>query len=231
MADLWSTGSVNRRNALLLLTVAGLAGCSAPSAAVPVPGNPAAVDHLWPLREPGLASGFCFTLVRGLKPHQVIERLGGEELERIEWLRLVAAGDGERAGAGRYFVGVARVGDWSLIVEDNGSLGVTQRLVSPLSDGGRVLAYRSDAEGAGRLLVLRDGDLELDFDSRTPDRWGGMHPGAYMSAMRSAGLVGGTTVTQPTGPALAFLAEQTGVELTRELLTEMTYLLVIVPEA
>lgn len=193
--------------------------------------SPAAGDYRWPLDETGLASGFCFTLVQGLKPREVLEVLGGEELERIEWLRLVAAGDGERAGAARYFIGVARVGDWSVIVEDNGSLGVTQGLVSPLSADSRVLSYRGDAEGAGRLLVLRDGELELDFDSREPDRWGGMRPGDHMAAMRSAGLVGGTTVTQPTGPALAFLAEQTGVALTRELLTGLTYLLVTVPKA
>jgi hypothetical protein len=219
---------VNRRSAFLLLTaVAGLAACSKPTKAVPTPG--ASPDFSWPAGDPALASGFCFTLVNGLTPAQVIERLNGTELERIDWAQMVAAGDGERARADRCFIGVARIDDWSLIVEDNGSLGVTQRLVRPLSEEGLVMAYRGDAEGAGRLLVLRDGDLELDFDSRRPEKWGGSRPGAYMPAMRSAGLAGGTAVTHPTGPALAFLAGQTGVALTRELLAERTYLLVTVP--
>ncbi|MEV6303728.1 DUF6461 domain-containing protein [Actinoplanes sp. NPDC051861] len=222
---------MRRRSALTLFALAGLAGCSEPGAAVPVPSSePSTADYQWPRWESGLGAGFCFTLVEDLTPAEVVERLGGEELERVEWLRLVAAGDGEQAGADRYFLGVARIDDWSVIVEDNGSLGVTQRLVSPLSRDGRVLAYRGDAEGAGRLLVLRNGDLELDFDSRQPDRWGGLRPGDYMPAMRAAGLLGGSTVTHPTGPALAFLAGQTGVSLTRELLAERTYLLVTVPK-
>ena len=220
---------MKRRSTLLLVALAGLAGCSAPGAAVPAisASRTGVPDYGWPARDLSLASGFCFTLVRGLTPVQVAERLGGTELERVEWLRLVGGGDGERAGADRYFIGVARVGDWSLIVEDNGALGVTQRLVRPLSAGGSVLAYRNDAQGRERLLVLRDEEVVLDYDSGAS----GPIPAEWEPELRVAGLVGDTTVTQPTVPALTFLAGQTGVQLTRELLTERTYLLVTVPKA
>ena len=181
-------------------------------------------------RDSGLDAGFCFTLVADLKPYQVIERLGGKELERVEWHQLVGPGDGEVDASRRYFVGLARIGDWTLIVEDAGELGVTEEIVRPLSEGRSVLAYRSDATGRGRLLVLENEQVLLDFDSETPERWGGSRPGDFVPAMRASGLLGGTDVTEPTGPALAFLAARTGVALTREQLIERTYVLVTVPK-
>lgn len=221
-----------KRRSTLLLALAGLAGCSAPGTAVPRPSTPSSAvpNYHWPALEPALSSGFCFTLVRGLTPAQVAERLGGTELERVEWLRLVGGGDGERAGAGRFFIGVARVGDWSLIVEDNGALGVTQKAVSPLSLDGTVMVYRADSTGRGRLLVLRDEELVLDYDSEAPSRTGDARFAEFQPALQAAGLVGDATVTDPTASALEFLAEQTGVQLTRELLAERTYLLVTVPK-
>ncbi|BBH65461.1 hypothetical protein ACTI_21460 [Actinoplanes sp. OR16] len=223
---------MRRRSALLLLAVAGLAGCSGAGTDEPdvtASAVPAA-DLIWPLRDAGLSSGFCFTLVRDLKPNQVIERLGGKELERVEWHQLVGPGDGEVDASQRYFVGLARIGDWTLIAEDAGDLGVTEEIVRPLSEGRSLLAYRSDAGRRGRLLVLEDGQVLLDFDSQTPERWGGSRPGDFVPAMRAAGLLGGTDVTEPTGPALSFLTAQTGVALTREQLTGRTYVLVTVPK-
>ncbi|BAL85232.1 hypothetical protein AMIS_120 [Actinoplanes missouriensis 431] len=223
---------MKRRSALLLLTLTGLAGCADAEAVVPDAGASAmpSADLRWPLREPDLAAGFCFTLVQGFTPKQVIDRLGGKELERVKWAQLVGPGDGEAGAARRYFVGLTRFDDWTLIAEDAGDLGVTEEIVRPLSEGRRVLAYRSDATGRGRLLVIEDGEVLLDFDSGTPERWGGSQPGDFVPAMRTAGLLGGTDVTEPTGPALSFLADRTGVTLTREQLNERTYLLVTVPK-
>jgi hypothetical protein len=229
------TVAVNRRAALLLFALTGttvLTGCSGSGSDEPernASGVPAA-DLIWPLRDADLAAGFCFTLVQNLKPAEVIKRLGGKELERVEWHQLVGPGDGEVDDSRRYFIGLARLGDWTLIAEDAGDLGVTPDIVGPLSAGRSVLAFHSDATGRGRLLVLEDEDVLLDFDSQTPERWGGSKPGDFVPAMRAAGLLGGTDVTEPTGPALAFLAAQTGIALTRELLDDRTYLLVTVPK-
>jgi hypothetical protein len=227
------TVAVNRRAALLLLALTGLAGCSGSGPDddpdVSASGAPAA-DLIWPLRDTDLAAGFGFTLVQDIKPAQVIQRLGGKELERVEWHQLVGPGDGEADDSRRYFVGLARLGDWTLIAEDAGDLGVTPSIVRPLSAGRSVLAFHRAADGRGRLLVLEDEEILLDFDSETPERWGGSRPGDFVPAMGAAGLLGGTNVTEPTGPALAFLAAQTGVALTRELLAERTYLLVTVPK-
>lgn len=188
-------------------------------------------DFGWPARSEDLSHGFCFTLVRGVKPYDLIERLGGEELQRVEWHRVVGPGDGEAGVRNRYFIGIARVGDWSVIVEDNGALGVTPEIVEPLSaDGGEVVAYRGGGGGPGRLLVFRDGDLALDLDTSAPGEAAGSDPGDFRSELVTAGLLGGTDVSDPTGPALTFMARRTGVPLTLELLKERTYLLVTVPQ-
>lgn len=220
-----------RRRLVLLLTLASAAGCGSSGAAEILPSTGPSPDLGWPARSADLTHGFCFTLVRDIEPYKLIERLGGQELQRVEWHRVIGPGDGEMGVRTRFFVGIARVGKWSLIVEDNGTLGVTRRIVEPLSaDGGEVLAYRGGGGRPGQLMMFRDGDLVLDLDTSMPDEAGGSAAGEFRQDLGRAGLLGGTNVTDPTGPALAFLAARTGVALTAELLQERTYLLVTVPQ-
>ncbi|HWS34474.1 MAG TPA: DUF6461 domain-containing protein [Actinoplanes sp.] len=208
-----------------------MAGCGSPGLADPLPSVGPSPDLGWPARSTDFTHGFCFTMVRDIKPYDLIKRLGGEELQRVEWHRIVGPGDGEAGVRSRYFIGIARAGDWSVIVEDNGTLGVTREIVEPLSaDGGEVVAYRGGGEGPGRLMVFRDGDLALDLDTSAPEAAGGSDAGGFRSELVTAGLIGGTNVSEPTGPALTFLAARTGVPLTLELLKERTYLLVTVPQ-
>ena len=222
---------MRRRSALLLLTLVPVAGCGSPGSAEPLPSAGVAPDYGWPARSPDLTRGFCFTLVRGLRPYELIERLGGDELERVEWHRVVGPGDGEVGARNRFFLGISRIGDWSVIVEDNGTLGVTREIVEPLSaDGGEALAYRGGGGTPGRLMVFRDGDLALDFDTSAPNRIGGARPDEFRSDLQAAGLVGGDGVAEPTAAALAFLAARSGVGLTWELVADLEYLLVTVPQ-
>jgi hypothetical protein len=162
---------VKRRSVLLLLPLVSVAGCSSPGSAEPLPSISAVPDFGWPARSADLTSGFCFTLVRGIKPYALIERLGGDELERVEWHRVIGPGDGEVGTRSRFFIAIGRVEDWSVIVEDNGTFGITREIVEPLSaDGGEVVAYRGGGGRPGRLMVFRDGDLALDLDTSALDR-------------------------------------------------------------
>ncbi|GGN81300.1 hypothetical protein GCM10010112_57600 [Actinoplanes lobatus] len=222
---------MNRRSALLLFALSGLSGCGSPGFADPLPSAGPDVDLGWPARSADLTHGFCFTLVRGIKPYALIERLGGDELERVEWHRVVGPGDGETGDPKRFFVGIASAGDWSILVEDNGSLGVTSQIVEPLSaDGGEVVAYRGGGGGPGRLMVFRDGNLALDLDTAVPERAGGGGLDEFRPELTTAGLLGGGGVTDPTGAALGFMARHTGIALTSQLLRDRTYLLVTVPK-
>ena len=224
---------MRRRSALLLLTLVPVAGCGSPGSAEPRPstgtGSP---DYGWPTRSADLTSGYCFTLVRGLNPYEIIERLGGDELERVEWHRVVGPGDGEVGDRKRFFIGIGRIGSWSVIAEDNGSLGVTRKIVAPLSKNrGEVLAYRGGGGKPGRLMVFRNGELALDLDTSAPDRLSGAKPEQFRPALHAAGLLGGGSVMEPTASALAFMAARSGIGLTAQLMEDLEYLLVAVPQA
>jgi hypothetical protein len=222
---------VKRRSVLFLLPLAAAAGCGSPGVAEPRPSTAAVPDYTWPDQHPDLTSGFCFTLVRGIMPYPLIERMGGEELERVEWQRVLGPGDGEAGVRTRFFVGITRVGNWSIIVEDNGSLGVTPEIVQPLSaQRGLVLGYRGGGGRPGHLMVFRDGDLALDLDTSAPDRATGTRVAEFRKDLLAAGLVGKTGPAQPTVAALGYLAARTGIKLAEPWLKKLSYLLVTVPK-
>jgi hypothetical protein len=209
----------------MLLATGALGGCRPR-----VPGSPAAAatphyavadDYRWFSPIPDFGSGYCFTWVRGLTPPQVIKRLGGTELERISWEQLVGAGDGQQGTPYRYFIGIAHIDDWSLIVEDNGDLGVTDSLVRPLSAGTTVVANHRRADGHGRFLQLTDGRVELDFDPLAPT--------TVTAEMAAAGFAAGIDPATSTAAAFALADRLTDEQLSRSLLTKRTYLLTSVP--
>jgi hypothetical protein len=223
---------VKRRSVLLLLSLAPVTGCGALGSADPSPSSSAIPDYGWLARNADLTRGFCFTLVRGIKPYDLIKKLGGDELERVEWHRVIGPGDGEIGVRSRYFIAIGREKEWSVIVEDNGTLGVTSPIVRPLSaDGGEVIAYRGGGGRSGHLMVFRDGDLALDLDTSAPDRATGSSVPELRADLLAAGLSGGDGPADPTVPVFTFLAARTGVALTEELVEKMSYLLVAVPQA
>jgi hypothetical protein len=216
---------VRRRSLVLLLAAGALSACTprgvgSPAIAATQRGA-SADDYRWFSPKPEFGQGYCFTWVRGLVPQQVIDRLGGKELERISWEQLVGAGDGQQGTAYRYFIGIARVDDWSLIVEDNGDLGVTDRLVGPLSAGTTVVANHRGADGHGRFLQLEDGRAVLDFDP--------LAPRSITPEMAAAGFVAGIDADTSMAAALALAERLTGEEMSRLLMIERTYVLTSVP--
>ncbi|MEV6342085.1 DUF6461 domain-containing protein [Actinoplanes sp. NPDC051851] len=222
---------MKRRVVLLGVLLASLAGCGEAQAVEPEPSGAEGAAHVWAAQDGQLGRGFCLTLVKGRTPAEVTERLGATGDERVLWAQIVGPGDGERDGTGRFFAGLANLGTWTLIVEDAGGLGMAGNLVAPLSAETEVVAYRCDADRRGQLRVYRDGELELDFDSAYPEKWGGSRPGDYVTAMSEAGLIGGTNVMDPTEAALTFVEGRIGLSLSGALLAERTYLLVTVPNA
>jgi uncharacterized protein DUF6461 len=209
-----------------------------PSASL-VLGRPAvAADYGWFAGVEDLSEGFCFTWVRGLTPQQVIVRSGGKELERIGWEQLVGSGDGQAAGADRFFYGVAHVGEWALLVEDNGSFGTTDSEVRPLSRGTDLVSYYRGGDGRGRVLVLEDGSVRLDFDPVRAQKLGGwdvdtlapvVDDAGFGAAHRLRGGDQGEYRTYCMEAAFAFVERVAGVAMTEDLLSKLTYLLTSVP--
>jgi hypothetical protein len=191
-------------------------------------------DYRWFAGVEDLDEGFCFTWVRGLTPQQVIVRSEGKELERIGWEQLVGSGDGQAAGADRFFYGVAHVGEWALLVEDNGSFGTTDSEVRPLSRGTDLVSYYRGGDGRGRVLVLEDGSVRLDFDPERAEKLSGWDAEALAPLVERAGfgaaggLRGGDQGEYRAycmEAAFAFVERMTGVAMTQDLLSALTYLL------
>lgn len=138
-------------------------------------------------------------MVRGLRPVEVVRAIGGVSHEMVFWRQLVGPGDGEEDGA-RYFLGLANLGSWTLVLEDGaGGLGMDTGIAGPLSEGTEVVAYRGDAAGLGSRRSYRDGRLETD-------------------------------VMDHTETAITYIEGQARIKLTGTLLEQKRYLLVTVPK-
>jgi hypothetical protein len=225
---------VRRRSLALLLAAGALSACSSRSgspASAATPRAAVADDYWWFALEPDLDQGFCFTWVKGLTTEQVIKRLGGKELERIYWQQLVGAGDGQAGVAYRYFVGITRLEGWSLIVEDNGDLGVTEKFVRPLSKDTTVVAHQRGADGHGRFLFLQDTTIELDFDPMAYAKTSGSLAVELAPMLSSVGFGAGNDPKQSMEAAFALTERLTGTEMTQEMLHKQTYALTAVPRS
>jgi hypothetical protein len=195
-------------------------------------------DYRWFSGITDLADGFCFTWVQGRTPEQVIRDSGGKELERIGWEQLVGSGDGQQAGAERYFYGVAHVSQWALIVEDGGTFGTTDSKVKPLSKGTTLLSHYRGRNGHGRLLVLEDENVRLDFDPVAADRIAGRDAGDLATVIDASGFAAAQKLRSVdpreyraycTAAAFALIERMTSVGMTEKLLETLTYLLTSVP--
>ena len=219
---------MRRRSLVLLLATGALAACSprrsGTPAAAATPRAAVADDYWWFALEPDFSKGFCFTWIKGLTPKQVLTRVHGKELERITWPQLVGAGDGPTGVTDRYYFGVTRVEGWTLIVEDNGDLGVNEQLVRPLSKGTTVVAHRRGADARGRFLLLQDGVIELDLDPMAPATAAGSRAPEFAPTLASVGFGIGDDPARSMEAAFALTERLTGTEMTRELLRTNTYL-------
>lgn len=234
---------MHRRLILVLPAAAVLAGCgrdgsgkpaaSAPSSTAPsVPAaSRAAVasDYRWLAASDEFGKAFSFIWVNGLTSLEVLDRLGGKELERVFWHQLVGPGDGQRGPADQRYFGVARIDDWVLVVEDNGTLGISDEVLGPLSAKTTVVAHYRAADGHGRLLVLTDGGVDLQFDPLASAKRTGRRAAELSPVIASVGFTGTGDPVTCTAAAFALTERLTGIAVTRELLEEKTYLLSTAP--
>lgn len=201
--------------------------------------NVTAADYAWFAdRSDGLSESCCLTLVRGLAP--------GEFLGRID-----ARPDVDRTGVtalcepsmalwnnhpeNGLLIGVTTVrgegGDWSLGVEFNGYLGVTEEVIIPLSAGTRAVSYFRHDEAVDRFCWVEDGDIRLAFMPWDPLDREGSTPDALLEVMRAVGFdlsEEGEDAHYPE-TTLALMERLTGVRITLELLEEASFSCGIAP--
>ncbi|XVU25502.1 DUF6461 domain-containing protein [Actinoplanes sp. CA-054009] len=215
---------MRRRNLLGLAAIGLLSACSHPEDPAPKPAankrQATASDYAWFDGITDLDKGYCFIWAANLKPQQTLDRLRGKELERIAWQQLVGAGDGQRVQSDKYYFGVARLDTTSLIVEDNGTLGLADQLLSELSVGTTVVCNYHDPRRRSRFLVMTDRVVELEFDPAANGRRLGTRAAELSSTIAAVNFTPATT----RAASFALAERLTGVPLTLDLLKERTYL-------
>ncbi len=117
-----------------------------------------------------LREAYCFTLVRGLTPEQVITRTGAEAddfppMGLKELIRTAFSSSGRPDSGYGHFFGVVAVDDWAFIVEPNGFMGVCPDIAGRLSAGTRLVSHLLNVNGVEDFLWMEDGRERLALES------------------------------------------------------------------
>ncbi|MFD7282322.1 DUF6461 domain-containing protein [Streptomyces sp. NPDC059862] len=190
-----------------------------------------AADYVWFEESfPELAEAYCFTLVHNLPPSEVLRRLQGcEESPRTGAEQIVeVAFDLLASDDTRQLIAMTSVGDWTLLIEPNGYLGITEETALPASAGTRWVSHFVNINGVDSFLWAEDGTNRLTFEPGFPDSRWGTTPDELLKAMHDIGFQfweeTSDTAEDLSAPAAFALAEHlTGVRITPELLQETTF--------
>ncbi|MDH6520325.1 hypothetical protein M2163_002693 [Streptomyces sp. SAI-135] len=152
-------------------------------------GTSTAADYAW-LKERYrfLMEAYCVTLVRDIAPEGLLGELGAEGHGRVVGVDGLSGPAYELSGPSRMFVGAAAVDDWTLMVEFNGCLGVTDQAMLPLSRGRRIVSHFLNVNAVDRFCWYQDGDLRLDFQPLFADERYGSRPDELLTEMRESGF-------------------------------------------
>ncbi|WP_055528270.1 DUF6461 domain-containing protein [Streptomyces graminilatus] len=195
-------------------------------------GTTTAADYTW-LEEQyeGLMQAYCVTLVKGISPDGLLHELGAESVLRVTGVEALfepSCGAGEGYRGDLMFVGVAAVGDWSLMVEYNGYVGIREAAMGPVSRGRTVVSHFRNVNAVDYFYWFEDGDLRLRFEPLFPSLRNGSHPDELLTEMRESGF----DLTEDdkdrdfdghTEAAFALAHRLTGVHLTPELFESLDF--------
>ncbi|MQS05625.1 DUF6461 domain-containing protein [Streptomyces alkaliphilus] len=188
-----------------------------------------AADYMWFEEDfPDLAEAYCFSLIQGLSPAELMSRLDGQPREPLKGVAAVvdAAFARELEEGDRQLVAITTLGTWTLMIEPKGYLGVTEERILPASAGARWISHFVNINGVGMFLRAEDQVLCLCFDPVFPEaRWGAAAD-EVLDVMKRIGFpLGDETVETDLSASAAFaLAEHlTGVAITPALLQDTSF--------
>ncbi|MEV4947860.1 DUF6461 domain-containing protein [Streptomyces sp. NPDC053755] len=189
-------------------------------------------DYAWFENDfPDIAEAYCFTLVRGLSPAELILRLEGREETPMRGISAVVDAtfaQYELEDGDRQMVAVTTVGAWTLLIEPNGYLGVTEERALPASAGTSWISHFVNINAVGTFLWAEDQALRLCFDPMFPEERWGTTPDELLDVMVGIGFHVEDDAPESdedlSSPAAFALAEHlTGVAITPELLLDTTF--------
>jgi hypothetical protein len=133
-----------------------------------------------------------------------------------------------RSDNARQFIAMTTVGDWTLLIEPNGYLGVTEEKALPASAGTRWVSHFVNINGLESFLWAEDTVKRLTFEPGFPDHRWGTSPDELLDAMHHSGFqfwdeTSDTAEFLATEAAFALAEHLTGVRITPELLRDTTF--------
>lgn len=172
-----------------------------------------AADYAWidDWQQGLIGMGYCMTLVQGLTPVEVLNRLGARrraELVGISQMVESAFSAWEGVGIEELLVSVTDAGGgWALMFEPNGFVGATPGLMAPVSAGTTTVGHYLGANGADQFLWLRDRQVLLQFEPLFPETRHGTRATDIVPEMRAAGFdIDGTADDEGTAQTMAAFA-------------------------
>ncbi|MCG0283722.1 DUF6461 domain-containing protein [Streptomyces sp. PSAA01] len=205
-------------------------------------------DYAWirssPLFRNAIEGGYGLTLVRGVVPGDVLRAMGAEPQGTCTGVDALIERHLDQRGATDYWddsfiAGAFTVpgtdGDWTLVLQFDGGVGMRSRFLEVLSAGGRAVTHSTNGGAPIDLFHWYEaGELRTTFEGPTARH--GSTPDDLVPVMREIGF-DLTEDEDSTGPSsntkaavLALTERLTGVRLTEALLKDAEYHLGHVPE-
>jgi hypothetical protein len=181
-----------------------------------------AADYTWlEERHPDLMEAYCVTLVRGLTAEGLLRELSAEPAGRLTGVAALGEPSYEVQAPSLTYVGATTVGDWALMIEYNGYLGIRDAAMVPLSRGRTVVSHFRNVNAVDHFKWYEDGTLRLHFEPLFACHRDGSHPDELLTEMRESGFDLSEDDDRDTGrhteAAFALAHRLTGIRLTPEL--------------
>ena len=188
-------------------------------------------DYAWVESSPfGVA--YCLTMVEGLTPHEMFDRLDVLEREDLTGLEALAERAYGMHDGRRQYTGMRNVGDWGLMLEINGFVGVNDPARTTLSRGTQLVSHYRNVNAVSRFVWVGDGELWLEFDPLFPSTRRGTKAAEVAETLRDTGFDFEDFDSHghdPRGAAFRLAERLTGVALSEDLLDRSEYLCGFVP--
>ncbi|MEU4656242.1 DUF6461 domain-containing protein [Streptomyces sp. NPDC023723] len=185
-----------------------------------------AADYAWLEDEYAfLTEAYCLTLVRDITPETLLAELGAAATRRVTGvpgLERPSFDAWQEHGGTRLLVAAAPLGDWTLMAEINGYVGVTPSVMLPVSRSRTVVAHFRNINAVDHFYWLEDGRIQVHFEPLFPDDRDGSRPDGLLTEMRESGFVLDSDeddeATGHTEAVFALAHRVTGIRMTPELL-------------
>ena len=176
-------------------------------------------------------AGHCVTLFSNITAARVLAAMSAESsavVRGVAELSEPAFETWDDTGGDALMVGVADLDGWALMVEVNGYVGVTDRLIEPLARGRVIVSHFQNVNAVDRFTWWRDGKVALTFEPLFPDQRSGATPDVLIDSMREVGFpVDGSAYDDgefhQSEAAFALAERVTAVRIGPEVLDGLTY--------